>query len=68
MAGSTGAVQDMTVDELMARHPQTMAVFNAFGIDSCCGAHSTVSEACRRDGVEEAPLVTALERVLEEAK
>ena len=25
------------VDELTARYPDTIAVFNRFGIDSCCG-------------------------------
>ena len=58
----------LTVDDLMARHPTTMPVFNAFGVDSCCGAHSTVHEAAARDGVDEAALIAALERAIAEAK
>jgi hypothetical protein len=27
-----------TVNEVVRRHPATVAVFNAFGLDACCGA------------------------------
>lgn len=54
----------MTVDELMARHPETMAVFNAFGIDSCCGAHRSVHEAAAADEADEAALLDALTRAI----
>lgn len=57
-----------TVDDLMAQHPATMAVFNAFGVDSCCGAHRTVHEAAVADLVDEAALVSALERAMAEAR
>ena len=57
-----------TVDDLMAQHPATMAVFNAFGVDSCCGAHRTVHEAATADLVDEAALVDALERAMAEAR
>lgn len=67
MTTPIGALEDATVDEVMARYPAAMGVFNAFGVDSCCGAHSTVREACARDGVDEAQLVQALERVVEGA-
>ena len=56
----------ITVDDLMARHPATMAVFNAFGIDSCCGAHRTVHEAAVADGVDERALLEALQRAVAE--
>lgn len=64
----TLAVEDFTVDALMARHPATMAVFNAFGVDTCCGAHSSVREAAARDGVDEAALVAALRRAITDAQ
>jgi regulator of cell morphogenesis and NO signaling len=54
----------MTVDELMARHPETMAVFNAFGIDSCCGAHRSVHEAAAADDADESALLDALTRAI----
>lgn len=57
-------LRDQTVDELMRQHPATMAVFNAFGVDSCCGAQRTVRDAAAADGVDEAALLDALSRAL----
>ncbi|MBW7933411.1 MAG: DUF542 domain-containing protein [Gemmatimonadaceae bacterium] len=68
MTGLVFAIEDSSVDALMARHPATMAVFNAFGVDTCCGAHSSVREAAARDGVDEAALVAALRRAIEDAQ
>jgi regulator of cell morphogenesis and NO signaling len=50
----------MTLDEVMANYPATMAVFNGFGVDSCCGSHRTVREAAALDGVDEGALLVAL--------
>jgi len=56
----------LTVNELMAREPVTMAVFNDFGIDTCCGAASPISEAAARDGADVDALLAALRRAIEE--
>ena len=55
----------LTVNELMAREPRTMAVFNDFGIDTCCGAGSPISEAAARDGADVDALLAALSRAIE---
>lgn len=65
MSSDTLKLAEMTVDEIMARSPATMPVFNAFGVDSCCGAHSTVREAAERDGVNETALIAALELAMQ---
>lgn len=52
------------VDDLMARHPATMAVFNAYGVDSCCGAQRSVHVAAVEDQVDERALIEALERAM----
>ena len=62
------AFNDATINDVMSRYPATMEVFNAFGVDSCCGAHDTVREACARDGIDEAELVQALARVVAEGE
>ena len=49
-----------TVNATMARWPATMAVFNRFGVDSCCGGASSVEDAARRDGVDAPALCAAL--------
>lgn len=53
-----------TVNEVIARHPGTVAVFNAYGIDACCGGAVSVDEAARRDGADPAALRAALERAV----
>ena len=53
-----------SVNAVIARHPETVAVFNAFGIDACCGGDAAVPEAARRDGADPAALVAALEDAL----
>jgi iron-sulfur cluster repair protein YtfE (RIC family) len=63
----TKAIVEETVDALMASHPKTLAVFNSFGIDSCCGAHRSVRDAAVEDGVDEAALVSALRVAIEGA-
>jgi len=65
---TTPDIRLRTVDDLMAQHPATMAVFNSFGVDSCCGAQRTVHEAARADLVDEAALIDALARAMAEAQ
>jgi hypothetical protein len=52
-----------TVNEVVRRHPATVAVFNAFGLDACCGGAHPVREAAGRHGVDLGALVAALEAV-----
>jgi regulator of cell morphogenesis and NO signaling len=50
----------LTVNEMMRRHPSTMAVFNRFGIDTCCGGGALVADAAELNGVALATLLDAL--------
>ncbi len=54
-----------TVNELVARYPATIAVFNRFGIDSCCGGAVPIADAARREGADCDALLTALREVVE---
>lgn len=51
---------ERSVNDVIARFPESVAVFNAFGIDACCGGAESVTEAARRDGADPEALVTAL--------
>ena len=53
-----------TVNEITARYPETIAVFNDFGVDACCGGDAVLREAAARDGVDLPALAAALERVI----
>jgi len=41
----------MSIDELLALHPVTARVFDAFGIDTCCGGAATLDQAAEQAGV-----------------
>jgi regulator of cell morphogenesis and NO signaling len=53
-----------TVNEIMVRYPATVAVFNRFGIDTCCGSGVPVVAAAQREGVDPEALLAALEEVV----
>ena len=38
-----------TINETIRQFPETITVFNAFGIDTCCGGDETI-EAAAREG------------------
>ena len=50
----------MSVNEMVARHPGTVTVFNRFGLDTCCGGGAPIVDAARRDGADLQELVRAL--------
>lgn len=53
-----------TVNEIVARFPQTAAVFNRFGLDTCCGGGVSVREAAARDGLDVDQVLEALARAM----
>ncbi len=52
-----------TVNETIARNPETVRVFTRFGIDACCGGALPIAEAARRHGVALDVLLAALREV-----
>lgn len=63
----TAGFAAMTVNEIVRKYPATIAVFNEFGIDSCCGGGVELSVAAERDSVEMAVLIDRLNRAIENA-
>ena len=55
----------MTINEIIARYPQTMSVFNDFGMDTCCGAGASVQDAASRDGLDVDTVMAALSNAIE---
>jgi len=66
MAGTT-IDTSVSVNEMVASHPETMPVFNRFGLDTCCGGGAPIVEAARRDGAKLGDLVQALEGAIASA-
>ena len=54
----------MTVNDVLQRFPETVSVFNSFGIDACCGGAASLEEAAHRDGADLVALLDALEAAL----
>jgi regulator of cell morphogenesis and NO signaling len=55
---------ELTINEIVAADPETIAVFNRFGLDTCCGGGVCVDDAARRHGIDAKPIVAALNEVL----
>jgi regulator of cell morphogenesis and NO signaling len=65
MQSTTEIDSASTVNQVIARYPATIAVFNRFGIDTCCGGAEPIADAARRDGADLEALLTALRGVVE---
>ena len=61
---SPGVNKAATVNEVIAALPAAVAVFNAFGVDACCGGDASLSEAARRDGAGVDALLAALDALI----
>lgn len=55
---------DTPVPEWVIDHPETLAVFQALGIDYCCGGKS-LGYACGERGLEAATVLAELRRRLD---
>ena len=58
---STPDVLGLTVNEIVARHPEALPILHALGIDACCGGSLVLAEACRRHGLNPLEVAAALE-------
>lgn len=52
---------DWSVNATIQRFPSTVAVFNEYGVDACCGGAATLREAALEAGVAADQLLDALE-------
>jgi iron-sulfur cluster repair protein YtfE (RIC family) len=52
MQTATPITAETTVNEAVQRHPSTLPLFDALGIDSCCGGAKPIEEAARRHGAD----------------
>jgi len=53
---------DTTVEQILVAYPLTAAVFNAFGIDVCCGGGASLAAAASSDGIDLEVLLASLDR------
>jgi iron-sulfur cluster repair protein YtfE (RIC family) len=55
---------DMRVNEVIEAYPETIAVFDHWGVDSCCGGARPLSEVAERHGFDLPLLMEQLEGVV----
>jgi len=53
---------ETTVREIAAHHPQTLEVFDEYGIDYCCGGGDRLADATASRGIDLSTLVERLEQ------
>jgi len=56
----TRTLTDATVGQLAAERPDSMRVFEKFGIDYCCGGDATLIDACREHDIDPEPVLREL--------
>ena len=49
-----------TVNEVIGMYPETITVFNSFGMDMCCGGDATLQDAAEEAEVDRDSLMIAL--------
>lgn len=60
MQNETAIDPTCSVNEVITRYPATIAVFNKFGLDTCCGGGAPIADAAHRDGADVDALLEAL--------
>lgn len=65
MPNTTDLDSALTINEIVARFPETVPVFNRFGMDTCCGGGVRVDEAAARDGLDANAVMAALRDVVD---
>lgn len=53
-----------SINEITARYPDTVAVFNDLGVDACCGGEATLREAAERDDVNLEQMLSYVRRAV----
>ena len=61
---AVGIAGEHIVNEVIRTHPETVEVFNRFGIDACCGGAAPIRQAAVRDGADPDAMLRALNQVL----
>jgi iron-sulfur cluster repair protein YtfE (RIC family) len=49
------------INDAVTQYPQTLPVFQAAGIDTCCGGSLPIAEASRRHGIDADELLKSIE-------
>lgn len=56
--------REMIINDVIKKYPQTIAVFNTYRVDSCCGGGQSIEKTATVDGVDVEALLTALNQAV----
>ena len=57
--------KDMIINDVIKKYPQTISVFNRFGVDACCGGGQGIERTATADGINIVALLDALNEVVQ---
>jgi regulator of cell morphogenesis and NO signaling len=57
--------KEMSINQVIAKYPKTVGVFNQFNIDSCCGGHESLEIAVKKNNVDINKLIESLKESAE---
>jgi iron-sulfur cluster repair protein YtfE (RIC family) len=66
--GASKLDPSMTVNDVIARHIGSIAVFNSLGVDACCGGDKPLRDAAKDAGLPLQDLLAALDHALDKGK
>ncbi len=52
--------RDRKINDVIKEYPQSIAIFNEFRVDSCCGGGQSIEKTAMADGVDIEALLQAL--------
>lgn len=61
-------IKEMIINDVVAKYPKTIAVFNKFKVDACCGGGFSIENTARKDGADIAALLRELNNMVSSGK
>lgn len=60
--------KEMIINDVVAKYPKTIAVFNKFKVDACCGGGFSIETTARKDGANIEALLRELNNMVSSGK
>ncbi len=60
--------KEMIINDVIVKYPKTIAVFNRFKVDACCGGGFSIEKTAKDDGVDVLALLLELNKMAASGK
>ena len=68
MPGKGPITKEMIINDVVAKYPKTIAVFNKFKVDACCGGGFSIEKTAKNDKVDIEALLKELNNMVSSGK